>query len=137
MASIRHGLSVSELVLTTGDKDLTFSIEFKLRCGRKLADLGDLAMRTRQHDEAISQYSAAVSLNPVNLPSLLIKRSKARANMGLWEDALNDANQVHYPCPVLACFFVDRGSLVHHAQSSLTAGLRKETRRFAWCRTPS
>ena len=60
-------------------------------------------MSTRQHDQAISQYSAAVSLNPANLPSLLIKRGKARANMGLWEDALNDANQVHNPCPVLDC----------------------------------
>ena len=53
-----------------------------------------MAMSARQHDRAILQYSVALSFNPTNSQALLVKRSKARANLGLWEDALNDANQV-------------------------------------------
>ncbi|KAF8552625.1 hypothetical protein OG21DRAFT_105056 [Imleria badia] len=73
-------------------------IHFKYRCGRKLEDLGDLAMSKRKHDEAVSQYSTALSLNPTH-SALFVKRSKARANMGLWQDALDDANQAitHHP----------------------------------------
>ncbi|KAF8548191.1 hypothetical protein OG21DRAFT_1489599 [Imleria badia] len=68
--------------------------DFKSRCGRKIEDLGDLAMSGRQHDKAISQYSVALSLDPANAPALFLKRSKARAEMGLWKDALSDANEV-------------------------------------------
>lgn len=51
-------------------------------------------MDARQYDEAISQCTAALSLNPTNLQDLFAKRSKAYIMKGLWEDALNDANQV-------------------------------------------
>ena len=73
--------------------------DFKFRCCKKLEGLGDVAMTSRQHDVAIVQYSAMLSLNPANLQALFVKRSKARANMGLWVDALDDANQVHRSCP--------------------------------------
>ncbi|KAF8547208.1 hypothetical protein OG21DRAFT_1501672 [Imleria badia] len=67
-------------------------LSFTSRCCGKLEDLGDTTMATRQYDEAISQYSAALSLNPAQV--LFVKRSKAYAEKGLWEDALNDANMV-------------------------------------------
>ena len=52
-------------------------------------------MNAKKYDEAILQYTAALSLNPVTPdPDLLGKRSKARAGKGEWEDALNDANEV-------------------------------------------
>ena len=54
-------------------------------------------MSARKFDEAVSRYSAALSLDPStlrSLPVLLAKRSKARAAMGSWQDAINDANEV-------------------------------------------
>ena len=53
-------------------------------------------MHTRHYDEAVSQYSAALSLDPVAPQGLCIKRSKAYIARGLWDAALNDANKV---CP--------------------------------------
>ena len=79
-------------------------LDFKSRCSRKLVALGDLAMSARQHDTAISQYSVALSLNPTN-SAVLVKRSKACANMDLWDDALNDANEVpnFFTCSNRSC----------------------------------
>ena len=62
-------------------------------------------MNIRHYDEAISQYSAALSLDPAAPQGLFIKRSKAYIARDLWEDALNDANKVcpftsHRPTPV-------------------------------------
>ena len=57
-------------------------------------------MSGRQYDEAVSQYSTALSLEPPTPQVLLAKRSKARAGMGSWEDALNDANEVPHFCLV-------------------------------------
>ena len=60
----------------------------------KLEHLGDSAMNAQQLNEAISHYSSALSLRPAAPSGLLIKRSKAYVVMGLWEDALSDANKV-------------------------------------------
>ena len=51
-------------------------------------------MNAKEFDDAILQYTVALSLNPVTLKDLLGKRSKAHAGKGEWEDALNDANEV-------------------------------------------
>ena len=51
-------------------------------------------MSARQFDQAILQYSAALSLHPTDSVTLFVKRSKARANKGLWQDALDDADEV-------------------------------------------
>ena len=51
-------------------------------------------MSARQFNEAVFRYSTALSLDPPTLPVVLAKRSKARAGMGSWQDALNDANEV-------------------------------------------
>ena len=57
-------------------------------------------MNARQYDIAVSQYSTALSLDPPTSQVLLAKRSKARAGMGSWQDALNDANEVPHFSPV-------------------------------------
>lgn len=55
---------------------------------------GDVAAQSKNPTEAIVRYSTALSLNPSNPAGLLVKRSKARAILGLWEDALKDADEV-------------------------------------------
>ena len=77
--------------------------EFKFGCCKKLEDLGDTAMNIQHYDEAISQYSAALALDPAGPQDLFIKRSKVYIARGLWEDALNDANQV---CLFISCKLV-------------------------------
>ena len=71
--------------------------DFNFRCCGKLEGLGDGATNAKQYDKAISQYTAALSLDPPSPHDLLVKRSKAHAEKGNWNDALNDANEV-------ACF---------------------------------
>lgn len=50
-------------------------------------------MQLQQHDAAIEHYSAAVSLQPLK-PDALVKRSRARAAKELWDDALQDTEDV-------------------------------------------
>lgn len=76
--------------------------DFRRRCSRKLEDFGDTAMGTERCDEVISQYSAALSLDPATPQNLLIKRNKAYLAKGLWKDALDDANAVRLLCLVQA-----------------------------------
>jgi hypothetical protein len=52
----------------------------------------------QRHDDAITQYSVALSLNPAVRQDLLIKRSRVYVAKGLWEDALDDTNQVRHFC---------------------------------------
>ncbi|KAN0094862.1 hypothetical protein V8E55_003149 [Tylopilus felleus] len=51
--------------------------EFRRRCIQKLETLADTVTRDKRHDDAISHYSAALSLKPAAPQTLLIKRSKA------------------------------------------------------------
>ena len=53
-------------------------------------------MNARRYDEAVSQYTTVLSLDPSSPQDLLVKRSKALADRGEWMDALNDANEVVY-----------------------------------------
>ena len=57
-------------------------------------------MAAQRHDDAIAQYSAALSLNPAVRQDLLIKRSKSYVAKGLWDDALDDTDQVRIFCHV-------------------------------------
>ena len=79
---------------------------------KKLEHLGDTAVDAQRYDEAISCYSAALSLNSASLRGILIKRSKAHVATGSWKQALDDANQVH------TSFLPHGGSvlLTHHRQ---------------------
>lgn len=80
---------------------------------QKLSNLG-LALRLRYGlfgdptdlDEAIATYKRAIQFTPCgqpyksvilsNLVDMLIERSKVRATMNLWEDALKDADEVYF-----------------------------------------
>ena len=46
-----------------------------------------------QYDEAVSRYTAALSLNPATLQKLLMKRSNAWVGKGAPEEALSDAKE--------------------------------------------
>ena len=59
-----------------------------------LESQGDEAMRSKNYDSAIAEYSAALTITPVALPNLFVKRSETRAALCLWEDALKDADEV-------------------------------------------
>ncbi|KAF8555907.1 TPR-like protein [Imleria badia] len=67
---------------------------FIRRCAEKLGRLGDAAVDARQHDTAITRYSAALSLDPTIGRSIYMKRSKVYVANGLWEEALDDTDQV-------------------------------------------
>ena len=83
-------------------------LDLKRKCIDKLESLGNMALKSGDHDNAIARYTSALSLNPSNPIDILVKRSEARASKGLWVDALTDANRV---CARVA---FDCGSLTHH-----------------------
>ncbi|KAF8555608.1 hypothetical protein OG21DRAFT_1483747 [Imleria badia] len=64
------------------------------KCISMLESLGDVALSSGEHENAIVRYTSALSLNPSNPIVILMKRSKARASKEMWEDALMDANEV-------------------------------------------
>ncbi|KAI5993767.1 hypothetical protein F5J12DRAFT_962910 [Pisolithus orientalis] len=79
---------------THGSKATTDWIaDFTKKCIATLEHFGDEAFESAKHDDAITQYSTALSLRPPSPAGLLIKQSRARAAKGLWEDALQDANE--------------------------------------------
>lgn len=61
-----------------------FPAGFRQRCTENLEHLGDVAADAQRHDDAITQYSAALSLD----------LSKVYMAKGLWEVALNEVNRV-------------------------------------------
>ncbi|KAI6041676.1 hypothetical protein EDC04DRAFT_3139608 [Pisolithus marmoratus] len=87
-------------IIRTSDREIQRSnattnwiADFTKRCAMTLERVGDEAFESLKHDDAIAQYSTALSLSPLGSAGLLIKRSRARAAKGLWEDALQDANE--------------------------------------------
>ena len=70
--------------------------DFRQRAAEKPEDLGDTAAAAQRYDEAISLYTTALSLKPLSPQGILVKRSKMYTMLGSWEQALDDANQVHY-----------------------------------------
>jgi hypothetical protein len=75
--------------------DLGVEIQQHLQqCMKMLEDICDVAMRSKNAEDANSRYSAALSLNPLNPAGFVVKRSKVRATILLWEDALKDADDV-------------------------------------------
>ena len=75
--------------------ELALAIQLRLReCIKPFEDSGDTAVRSKKPENAVIQYSTALSLNPSNPAALLVKRSKARAMLGSWGDALRDADEV-------------------------------------------
>ena len=76
-------------------------------------------MDSKNYDEAIKQYSNALTLGPTNQCDILLKRSKVGVVMGSWEEALIDADKVWIifhvtsdgPQPSILCRL---SSLTHH-----------------------
>ena len=50
-------------------------------------------MKAKQYDEAVSQYTAALSLDPADSQGLLIRRSNAWMAKGVRGEALNDLKE--------------------------------------------
>ncbi|KAI6045486.1 hypothetical protein EDC04DRAFT_2598785 [Pisolithus marmoratus] len=96
-------------IIRTSDEDVRGSKEtsdwitdFTKKCATRLEDVGDEVPRSVEHDNGLPQYSTALSLGPPSPAGLLIKWSRDRAGKGLWEDALqyaNDAVKVDPSCP--------------------------------------
>ena len=55
--------------------------------------LGGTAADAQQHDEVISHYTIALSVNSGSPQDILLKRSKAYLACGKLKHALDDANQ--------------------------------------------
>ena len=53
-------------------------------------------MDSQQHDEAHKHYSAALTIHPAKTQGVFILQSKVCMAKGLWEDALNNANEVSF-----------------------------------------
>ena len=73
-------------------KEMSLLVEEK--CVGTLKGLGDVALSSGKHEEAIACYTSAISLSSAHAVDILVKRSNARALKGSWEDALTDAMEV-------------------------------------------
>lgn len=51
-------------------------------------------MGSQDYDAAIKRYSDALTLEPTDQSDIYLKRSRVRAAMGSWEEALDDADKV-------------------------------------------
>ena len=78
-------------------------------------------MDAQRCDEAVSHYSSALSLYPLSPQGVLIKRSQAYLEIGSWERALDDANQVRSFSVQL--YLVYPSSPGDRARSIITMGL--------------
>ena len=52
-------------------------------------------MSSENYTEAVEHFSTMLLLDPEDRVDILIKRSRTRAMMELWEDALRDADEVY------------------------------------------
>ena len=82
-------------------------------------------MDAQRHNEAISHYTIALSLNPLSPQGILIKRGKAVVATGSWKQALDDADRV-YHFSLVEVNLVDVLSSGDHARSVIAMGLRNE-----------
>ena len=96
IASLRERCNAqdAEILSLRNDLQSHASLPVEEKCIDMLEELGDAALSSGKHDKAIACYSSALFLGPSNPVEILVKRSKARALKGLWEDALTDANEV-------------------------------------------
>ena len=82
--------------LFNGVAHVTVLSDFRQRAAEKLEDLGDTAAAAQRYDEATSLYTIALSLKPCSPQGILVKRSKMYMAVRSWDQALDDANQVHH-----------------------------------------
>ncbi|KAF8555425.1 hypothetical protein OG21DRAFT_1602885 [Imleria badia] len=87
-------LLVISLIFGWDFDKLDLAIRLQLQeCIKPIEARGDAAVQSENLEDAILQYSTALSLNPLRPAALLVKRSKVRAMVGLWENALKDADE--------------------------------------------
>ncbi|KAF8550350.1 TPR-like protein [Imleria badia] len=91
-------------------------MDLKRKCIDTLELLGDTALESAEHDNAIAGYTSALSLDPSKPINILVKRSKARASKGLWEDALMDSNEVIKRDPSSHMGYERKYAALHGAQ---------------------
>ena len=127
MASISSGLRVSGTFRGVVAY-VTILSDFSQRSSIKLEYLGDTALDSKRHDEAVSHYTTALSLDLPSPRGILIKRGKAFMATGSLEQALDDANQVHHFS--LMVNIVDPSCSGDHARSVVAIGLRSEACSF-------
>ena len=82
--------------LFSGVAHVTVLSDFGQRAAEKPEDLGDAAAAAQRYDEAISLYTTALTLKPRSPQSILVKRSMMYMAVGSWEQAVDNANQVHH-----------------------------------------
>ncbi|KAF8554772.1 TPR-like protein [Imleria badia] len=106
---------------STFDEEIRTSMEhsewitdFRMRCVARFENAGDTALRSGDYEEAINQYSVALSLDPT-AHDLFLKRSKARALMALWEDALRDASKAVELDPSSPLGYTQKRAVLHGA----------------------
>ena len=67
---------------------------FQRRCYQRSEELANGAMGSENYTEAAEHFSTMLSFGTEDCADVLIKRSRARAMMESWEDALRDADEV-------------------------------------------
>ena len=102
---------------------IQLNLAFTQQCLKSLESLGDSALATQNYSEAITHYSAALTMGPTAREGILVKRSNAHAAAGAWNDALNDADEVcsllYFSCTSMCSTTLHGG---HHVKPSLTLG---------------
>ena len=88
------GSLVSTITRFGVEYTIHLNLAFTQQCLKSLESLGDSALATQNYSEAITHYSAALTMGPTAREGILVKRSNAHAAMGAWNDALNDADEV-------------------------------------------
>ena len=68
---------------------------FRQRCKQRLEELAEAALGSQNYTKAAEHFSTLLLLDTEDRVDVLIKRSRARAMMELWEDALRDADEVY------------------------------------------
>ncbi|KAJ8594800.1 hypothetical protein M405DRAFT_929909 [Rhizopogon salebrosus TDB-379] len=91
LESYRYMMDMSDEV--TEASCLGWSTGFKQECRALYITRGDAAFATRNYDMAIELYSEAIDLDSAT-DAIFAKRSKAKLENMLWEDALLDAQKV-------------------------------------------
>ncbi|KAI5986440.1 hypothetical protein F5J12DRAFT_898764 [Pisolithus orientalis] len=85
-------IKTSDEEILRGKENANWVANFTKKCATTLEHIGDQAFGSGEHEDAITRYSAAFPISPPSAAGPFIKWSRARAAKGLWEDALQDAN---------------------------------------------
>lgn len=104
------------------------------RCTKKLEFFGDIAAEAERNDEAVTQYSTALSLDPIFSQDLYVKRSRIYMAKGLWGDAIDDVTKVRHVCPHQVQFS-HQGSLGDSAGPIIFLAIREGTDGVGKCKS--